>query len=174
MDLVHWGAEALQHLAPELQGDPHWRGLRPQGGERSPALHLAIFVEPFLSYVLDGSKSIESRFSTRQCAPFRRVAAGDIILLKAASGPVKGICQVDRTWFFDLRAVSLATVRDRFAEGIRAVDDGFWKQRESAEYATLLKLRCVREINHVACPKRDRRGWVILNGGREPAELTAS
>jgi hypothetical protein len=151
----------------ELRSDPHWsKALEPLG--RWPfAVHLAIFVEPFLSYVLTGRKSVESRFSTMRCAPFGRVAVGDIILLKAASGPVKGVCEVADAWYFDLRSVPLRNLRERFSEAICATDDDFWRSREKCEYATLLKLRSVREVSPMPCPKRDRRGWVILHGERQ-------
>jgi hypothetical protein len=156
----------MREIRAELQGDPHWARALPEGAG-APAVHLAVFVEPFLSYVLDGRKSVESRFSVRQCAPFRRVGIGDIILLKAASGPVKGICQVAKAWYFDLNSVPLGSIRERFATAICAPDDAFWRARESAEYATLLKLRLVREVSPLPCPKRDRRGWVILHESQQ-------
>lgn len=172
MELRQWTTRAMRDIGEDLREDSQWSARLPvRAGSPSSAIHLAIFVEPFLSYVLNGTKSIESRFSTRQCAPFRRVTVGDIILLKAASGPVKGICRVAKTWFFDLRSVPLVTVRERFAKGICATDDDFWRSREKAEYATLLKLGSVREISPVSCPKRDRRGWVVLDGNPEQLAL---
>jgi hypothetical protein len=173
MDLAAWTTDAVRHIRHELRGDAQWKTvLAPT--PRAARIHLAVFVEPFLSYVLDGSKSVESRFSTKQCAPFRRVEPGDIILLKAASGPVRGICAVAKTWFFDLRSVPLSTVRERYAESICATDDGFWQSREKADFATLMKLRWVRELPPMTCPKRDRRGWVILDGDRDQLALPYS
>jgi hypothetical protein len=173
MNLTVWATDAVRHIRQELRGDAQWTtALGPAA--RAARIHLAVFVEPFLSYVFDGSKSIESRFSTNQCAPFRRVAPGDVILLKAASGPVRGICAVSKAWFFDLRTVPLSTLRERYAESICATDDGFWRSREKADFATLMKLRWVRELPPMTCPKRDRRGWVILDGNREQLALPYS
>lgn len=170
MDLATWATEALHHIRQELRADGQWKSvLAPR--TRAERIHLAVFVEPFLSFVLDGSKSIESRFSTKRCAPFRRVAPGDIILLKAASGPVRGICTVAKAWFFDLRLVPLSTVRERYAESICATDDGFWQARERSDFATLMKLRWVRELPPLTCPKRDRRGWVVLDSSRDQLAL---
>lgn len=173
MDLAAWATSAVRHIRQELQEDAKWTDVLAPA-PHAPRIHLAVFVEPFLSYVLDGSKSIESRFSTRQCAPFGRVAPGDIILLKAASGPVRGICTVAKTWFFDLRSVPLSVVRERYARAICASEDDFWRAREKAEYATLMKLRWVRELPPLSCPKRDRRGWVILKGDQEQLALPYS
>src|SRR4029077_16030744 len=47
--------------------------------------------QPFLSLVLNGPKTVESRFSRNRCAPFGEVEGGDIILLKEVSGPIRGI-----------------------------------------------------------------------------------
>lgn len=158
MNLERWASEALREIRSSLRADPHWS----KKLVRPPTVHLGVFVEPFLSLVLSGAKTIESRFSTRRCAPFRRVEVGDIMLLKGASGPVKGICEIAMAWYFDLRETSIDRVRDRFSSEICA-DDDFWHARRDAEFATLLKVRSVRELAPLHCPKRDRRGWVVLS-----------
>ena len=45
-------------------------------------IHLAIMVEPYLSLILQGIKTMESRFSQKMMQPFHRVSKGDIIILK--------------------------------------------------------------------------------------------
>src|SRR5271169_6453922 len=66
------------------------------------AIHLAVFIEPFLGYVLDGTKTVESRFSINRCAPFGKVSQGDVLLLKRAGGPVVGITRVLAVWSYHL------------------------------------------------------------------------
>ena len=171
MELTSWAIGAVGQIRKELRDDDRWRDALSSSHLNLHRVHLAVFVEPFLSYVLSGVKSIESRFSTKQCAPFRRVAAGDIILLKAASGPVKGICSVAKTWFFDLRSTPLGRLRERFAESICATEDAFWVARRNAEYATLIEIESVRTLSEFSCPKRDRRGWVVLRGDSGQATL---
>ena len=169
MDLGSWTGVAVREIRQSLQDDSYWsRKLHGAAGPMN--VHLAILVEPFLGYLLDGTKTVESRFSTRQCAPFRRVETGDIVLLKSASGPVKGICEVSRTWFFDLRSVPLGDIRTRFGEALCA-DAAFWKARAHAEYATLLGVKAVRVVPPLVCPKRDRRGWVVLANRRGQVQL---
>jgi hypothetical protein len=172
MDLTSWTNSAMRHVSTALQADTSWREALESSRQTNHRVHLAVFVEPFLSYLLSGAKSVESRFSTRQCAPFRRVQADDIILLKAASGPVKGVCSVAKTWFYDLRAVPLEKLRARFAKSICATEDDFWVARRNAEYATLIAVKWVRALPDFTCPKRDRRGWVILRD--EPAQKSLS
>ena len=52
--------------------------------------HLAILYPVWIELILDGSKTIESRFSKVRCAPFGKVSTGDTVYLKVSGGPVKG------------------------------------------------------------------------------------
>lgn len=157
MDLDRWTDEALEKIRAELATDQHWS--RKLAGD--VRVHLAILVEPWLSWLLDGTKTIESRWSQRKTIPYERVEIGDVLLLKASSGPLKGICEVSETWFFDLEQTGIRVVRDRFGEAI-AGGAGFWESVEGSRYVTLLKVRAPRTLAPMACPKKDRRGWVVL------------
>lgn len=134
-------------------------------------IHLGIFVEPYLQFVLEGRKTIESRFGVQRCAPHGRVARGDILLLKRVSGPVIAACAIGETWFFDLREVDIHSVRDRFARPLCAEDALFWSQRAHATLATLMTIEHVVPLDPITVEKRDRRGWVTL---RPAASLSAA
>lgn len=124
-------------------------------------IHVAIFAEPFLSLVLSGRKTIESRFSRNRCAPYGDIEDGDIILVKEVAGPICGVALARRTWCYDLVAEPIERIKDRFGVGICA-DDAFWESRADALYATLIELDVPAPIAPVRCDKRDRRGWVSL------------
>lgn len=124
-------------------------------------IHLAIFAEPFLSLVISGEKTIESRFSRNRCAPYGEITNGDIILLKEVSGPICGLVLARRVWCYDLCAEPIERIRDHFGVHIRA-DEDFWSSRADAQYATLIELDAPASISPVDCDKRDRRGWVSL------------
>lgn len=47
---------------------------------KSKAIHLGIFSEPYLSYMLDGKKTIESRFSKKKIMPYNRITKEDIVM----------------------------------------------------------------------------------------------
>jgi len=125
-------------------------------------MHLGIFVEPFLTYILSGQKTVESRFSARQVPPFGCVCAGDIILLKRSGGSIIGLCQVSNVWMYRLNASTWNGIRSEFAEAMCAQDPEFWQMRSRASYATLMRLADVVPIAPLAYPKRDRRGWVVI------------
>jgi hypothetical protein len=126
------------------------------------AVHLAIFVEPYLQFVLEGRKTIESRFNSRRCAPYQQVQVGDIVFLKRSSGPIVGLCEVAGVWFYRLDPHSLETIRREFAEALCAQDPNFWQNRQHASYATLMRIQNICQIAPVNFSKRDRRGWVLL------------
>jgi hypothetical protein len=159
MEQPQWSADLLRVIEQVLADNFRGTGLKP---EERTGIHLAILVEPYLSLVLSGKKTIESRFGVQNRAPHNRVAPEDIVLLKEPGGPVVGICRVKKTWFFDLEKTSLSTVRSRFAESLCAADPSFWAQRSDAKLATLMLIDQVTSIKPIVVAKRDRRGWVTL------------
>jgi hypothetical protein len=143
---------SLGHLNGLL--DPETQGIR---------LHLAIFVEPYLTFVLDGKKTVESRFSCVRCPPFNRVGANDLILLKKAGGPVSGICRVEAAWFYTINRQTLKDIRHNFAAQICPAESGFWSDRVGSSFATLISLADVVRLPEFRINKRDRRGWVTIS-----------
>lgn len=123
-------------------------------------VHLAIFVEPYLSAVLDGRKTIESRFGVHKRAPYRSIKPGDIIMIKRSGGPIVALARAGSSHFYQLTAEVLADLRAKFAEQLFAQDDAFWESRAEKQFATLIELQEVIEIEETHIQKRDRRGWV--------------
>jgi hypothetical protein len=153
----------FDELIRQVNGHRFWLSYLSGAAHPSSAvgLHVAVFSEPFLSLVLSGQKTIESRFSRNRCAPYGEVYEGDIILMKEVAGPIKGIALARRSWCYDLASEPLERIRDRFAAGVCA-DDAFWAARADALYATLIELESAASLIAVRCDKRDRRGWVLL------------
>ncbi|WP_083219161.1 ASCH domain-containing protein [Bradyrhizobium icense] len=153
----------LNELLEQVDGHHFWLTYLSDAARPTSriGIHLAIFAEPFLSMVLSGEKTIESRFSRNRCAPYGEIYDGDIILLKEVAGPICGLALARRIWSFDLGHEPLDHIRNRFGAGIRA-DDEFWSSRADALYATLIELDAPTSIAPVSCDKRDRRGWVSL------------
>jgi hypothetical protein len=158
-------AQLRAALADAVRGDHFWEGYLAslREGLCSPCVvHVVVCVEPFLQDMLDGRKSMESRFSARKIAPYRHVQAGDVLLLKRSSGPIVGLCRVRDAMFYELNPGSFAYIRAEYAEALCAQDPAFWERRRSASYATLLSIDQVKLVERIAFPKRDRRGWVVL------------
>lgn len=154
----------LAKLAEHVNGDGRWLDYLDDidTGKIKAGVHLAIFTEPYLTFVLKGLKTIESRFSRIRCAPYRQVETGDIILIKQSGGPVRAITQAAETTYFDFGNDCLETVKKTYGEGICA-DEEFWEMQKSALFATIIELTHTISINPLDIPKRDRRGWVPLD-----------
>ena len=159
-----WQFECKEQLRTLTATDGSLRNLREilQADVNCSQLHVAIFNEPYLTYILEGKKTVESRFSFVRCAPYEKVFAGDFILLKKAGGPVSGLCRADAAWFYKVDRKTLGEIRKEFAERICPADPGFWSDREGTLFATLISLTDVRRVQDFKIGKRDRRGWVII------------
>jgi ASC-1-like (ASCH) protein len=125
--------------------------------------HLAVMHEPYLTYILDGRKTIESRFSVNRVAPYRSVMAGDILVFKLVAGPVVAVASVADVTYYQLDSHSLPWLRERFSAALAAEDESFWTDRREARYATLMRLGSVRRLRPFWVRKPDRRGWVVLS-----------
>jgi hypothetical protein len=130
-------------------------------------LHLAIFQEPYLTFIMEGKKKIETRFAKRPCPPFNRVSDGDVVLLKHSGGDIVGICEIEKVWFYHLDPEAFEFIKDRFGELICPANGSFWKERKDKAVATLMQVKNVIPADGVRIEKRDRRGWVTFEAERE-------
>ncbi len=142
--------------------------------EVTAGVHLAVFVGPYLEAIFEGRKTVESRFGVHRIAPFERVHAGDVILLKKSGGPVVGIAMAGEATHYELDAEKLEEIRERFASKICAEDDEFWTVRAEKRFATLIEIDEVSKINTIKIDKRDRRGWITYSNSRHPCPATAA
>jgi hypothetical protein len=151
----------LDQLSRAVSIHPDWDRLAPYfaGGSCSRGIHLAVMVEPFLGYIMDGTKTIESRFSKNLIAPYRRISLGDLVFLKA--GPVVGAFRASSVECVDLDDNERARLRENYSKEICA-DDAFWQDRDDRNYATLIGIEDVQPLTPVPVPKHDRRGWLVL------------
>jgi hypothetical protein len=167
----NWAEDIVLEVASAVRGNLFWQRYFEKFDEGSECgLHLAVLKEPYLEFILRGEKTVESRFSNRRCAPYKRVAKGDVLILKQQSGPVLGLCRVAHAWFYELDPESWQIIRKDFTAALRAEDPDFWRDREAASFATLMSIDNVHSLPPLGCGKRDRRGWVVI---RKVAEQPA-
>ncbi len=126
--------------------------------------HLAVFTKGVIDQILSGQKTIESRFSKFQFAPYKKVKRGDEIFMKESGGKVKGKFLADNVLFFsDLNPKKLGGLRREYDEEIRA-DKSFWQDKKDAQYATLIFIKNpVPLANPLVLEKHDKRAWVVLS-----------
>ena len=174
--MTEWQSLLVRNLIPAIRGNAFWEkylGDLLSDTDSRASIHLAIFVEPFLQYVLDGTKEIESRFSAVRCAPYRSVNKGDVVILKRTGGPVLGVGLVESAWFYELEPNSWQDIRDNYARALCALDPIFWEERKHASFATLMRIEQVQAIRPIRVEKRDRRGWVVIKPASEQMLLSS-
>ena len=127
--------------------------------------HLGVFSPPFIDLILDGRKTIESRFTKVRCAPYGIIKTGDVVLMKDVGGPVRGEFQVSRVEVFTNLTESIIKdlAREYGAALCSDADPEFWEHRNASKYATFMYVsNPIRYHKPQLYPKRDRRGWVVL------------
>lgn len=130
----------------------------------SQSIHLGIFIEPYLSLIIEGKKTIESRFSINRCAPYRKVRKNDIILLKRSGGAIIGMCQVSQVWSYVLDKAYWEEIQNVHSKALCINNPDFWDQKKKSNYATLMKLSNIHLFETpIVFPKSDRRGWVVIH-----------
>ena len=127
------------------------------------ATHLAILREPYLSRILMGVKTIESRFLRVRTAPYGRVAVDDRLLLKRSGGPITATARVAKVAFYDnLTPARVAALIDQHAAGL-CLDDDVLDRVQHSRYAVLIWLSDGAPIEHPPILNtRVRRAWVVL------------
>lgn len=161
----NWSSRLIEHLCSSMT-----MGVLDclhNNGRTRCAIHLAVFRKPYLDLILEGRKTVESRFASRRIAPYEVVSAGDVLALKHSSGPVVGACLVGSVEFFNLDREKLKWIRKRYASKLCANGPSFWAARSGSRYATLIHIAQVVHCPSFECKKNDRRGWVVVRSRDE-------
>ena len=124
-------------------------------------IHLAVFVEPYLSLLLQGKKTIESRFSVNKHAPFKQVQRGDVLILKRTAGPICGMCRIADAWFYKINSENWTEI-ERYSTALCMDDSAFWDQKKAASFATLMQIEDVCLLEEFEIGKDDPRSWVVV------------
>lgn len=133
-------------------------------------MHLAIMQEPYLSYLIEGKKTIESRFTLNRIAPFDYARRGDVILFKGPGPNVTAVGVIAEVLQFHLNSKTWPVIKADHAAAICA-DDDFFEARKDAVFATLMRMLRIDVIDAVKVEKRDRRGWVVMLPRRPQEQL---
>jgi hypothetical protein len=156
---------AVDTVRNALHDDPFWHAQLDQlrtNDTPGVALHLAILRNPYLQHILDGRKTIESRFSVQRRVPYQQIQRNDIVLLKRSGGPILGIALVQEAMFYQLTPMVLNDIRTRYGHALCIDDPDFWVDRANAAFGTLVRLCQVRTLPPIPFVKRDQRAWIVL------------
>ncbi len=127
----------------------------------SKNMHLGIFTEPYLTYMLDGKKTIESRFSKNKIAPYEKIELGDIVLVKKSGGKVLAFFTIKEILFFDLEETPISEIRKKYEKEL-CVEEAFWKQKEKSRYGTLIRIDQIERLKPFSISKKGMQTWIKL------------
>ncbi len=129
---------------------------------KNKKVHLGIFGQPYLTYMLDGKKTIESRFSKNKIAPYNKITKDDIVIIKESSGNVLGYFTIKDVLFFDLNVISIDEVKSKYNSRL-CVDDTFWANKKDSRYATLIFIDKLFKLKPFHIRKKGMQTWALLS-----------
>lgn len=127
-------------------------------------IHLAVMIEPYLSRILGGEKTIESRFSFNKIVPFKKVNEGEIIILKKSGGPIVALFEAGTVRFFEFcnrKETSISSIKEKYNDRLQ-IEDEFWNTKISSKYATLIDVQNLLRIDPISIKFRNRQSWILL------------
>lgn len=129
---------------------------------KSKRWHLGVFSEPYLSYMMDGTKTIESRFSKDKRAPYSKIDKDDVVFIKKSSGPVIGYFTIRDIKFFELDREEISYIKKNYSIPL-AVSDDFFIEKKDSKYATLIFIEKVMPLNPFRIHKKGMASWIALD-----------
>lgn len=118
--------------------------------------HIAILLSKYVDAILEGTKTIESRFSLHKREPFGTVKTGHIIYFKRKGGAIAARAVVDRVETVDrLTPLKMKALETKYGWAIGA-PASYWKGKRTAKYGTLIWLRHAEPVHAMIDP------WAIV------------
>ena len=133
--------------------------------------HLAIYNtkaygDDYIKLMLEGIKTVDSKFMFRRTVPYKCISIGDVIYLKESSGPIRGRIRVDAV--VDQALQDPQEVMEFLAPhclqlGIK--DEAHlmrvWEANVAKRYVTQWRMSCPEPIAYpVYIIKHDMRIWI--------------
>lgn len=122
-------------------------------------VHLGIFAEPYLSYMLDGVKTIESRFTKNRILPYEKITEKDTVIVKKSSGPVLAYFTVKKVLFFDLKKTPIVKIKEKYEKEL-CVKEDFWISKKNSNYATLIMIENLTNLKPFQIDKKGMQTWI--------------
>ena len=138
------------------------------------AIHVAILREPYLSMLLSGQKTVESRLMKTRSVPFRRVRVGERVFVKLSGGPFRATTLVREVADYpDLTPPRVEELRQQWDPEVCGGPE-YWAAKSDVRYATMLRLERVEPLT--VGPRyavQSMRAWYVLDEALSPLQESA-
>lgn len=127
--------------------------------------HLAIMNKTTIEAILNGKKTVETRFSQHKIVPFGVISRGDLVYIKPPGEEVIGQFRVKKVFFFDgLDLSDLNYLSNLYGKEL-AVEKKYWEKHKNACYGTLIFIGDSERFitSPIKIKKSDQRGWMMLD-----------
>lgn len=125
--------------------------------------------KPTIEAILNGKKTIETRFSKHKISPFGEVASGDIVYMKPPGEEIVGRFKVKKVIFLDgLIQSDIEKIFNEYGLQISAgdplEDKKYQREKSESSYGTLIFISESERFitSPIKIKKIDRRGWMVL------------
>lgn len=164
---MKWKDKLINNLIDALDKSTDYKALVDDILQYKVNVHLAIFSEPFLTYLLSGKKTLESRLSMNRMAPFGMVAKGDIVVVKKSGGDICAIFRISEVQFYSkLNPEIIKRIDERYGSKILwNLDPAFLLSKADAKFLTLISISSLHRISGITTEKNDRGAWVTIRKG---------
>jgi ASC-1-like (ASCH) protein len=137
-------------------------------------IHLAILQEPYLTMLIDGRKTCESRFSLKRIAPYNQIEIGDLVYFKRSSGPIIAKAIVKSRLFKHLEGLIIHKNRRIDTWNPNDTAESLFKQynheicatpeymesKQTAKFATLIWFEKIEQIKPFEWKQAGQQGWI--------------
>lgn len=112
--------------------------------------------------MLEGKKTIESRFSKNKILPYNQISKDDIVIVKKSSGNVVAYFTIKEVLFFNLNETSIDEIKTKYSKQL-CVDESFWLSKRNSNYATLIIIDKIVKLNSFHIDKKGMQTWINLS-----------
>lgn len=120
-----------------------------------------------LDKILDGRKTIESRWYVNKVNPWQNVSKGDVVYLKETGDPIRAKADVDDVLFFEnLNKQSIDHILNEYGGRI-CLDESHHHLLKNKKYCILIFLNNVEKIHPFEIDKRGfgiASAWLTVDG----------
>jgi hypothetical protein len=156
-------AQLMDELREAARQHYSWMPLAVPLDDPVLSVHLVEMADLNFTYVLDGKKTIEGRFSKNPVAPYQRVAIGDLVFIRNMW--VHASFRVASMECLRYLSEELDGIRREHGPAMCVEDDRYWEAQAERRYATFVGIDDVRQLrpaHRLVGRSPLNRGWVVL------------